>query len=312
MELFIEKLFLENFYLTYDEKNNIHHIVKDMIINYGDKRVFIDFNENDFVKLKNENPFFALIANTTVPIPIHSIDKVFDISDFSQTIIFTQDKKDWLIKASNKGALCFNFETFQNDINKIINQLHYKIDINEKFEGWSFLKVFKLLKTNNIVIQDNYILGDKDQQKIDQNCIPMLEQILDKEQEKIQVSFLTSDLNPIKNESKYIKEKAKKRLSILNRVLSRFNAKYKIISTDFDKQLGFDFHDRCILTNFSILDCGKGFNLIPYNKTSNSQIISETIFEKYTYKRLNNLVRMTNTYANKLSKLETSEFKQFP
>ena len=45
---------------------------------------------------------------------------------------------------------------------------------------------------------------------------------------------------------------------------------------------------------------------------SNSQIISETIFEKYTYNRLNSILRLQNKYIEKLNKLETLEFTQYP
>ena len=59
------------------------------------------------------------------------------------------------------------------------------------------------------------------------------------------------------------------------------------------------------------IDCGEGFNLIPYT-ASNSQIISETIFDKYTYNRLKNIRKNQLEYIKKLNKLETSKFKMYP
>ena len=59
------------------------------------------------------------------------------------------------------------------------------------------------------------------------------------------------------------------------------------------------------------MDSGVGFNLMPMKK-SDSQIISETIFEKYTYDRLKNLTKIQTAYLLKLKRLETLDFKMFP
>jgi len=60
-----------------------------------------------------------------------------------------------------------------------------------------------------------------------------------------------------------------------------------------------------------MFDSGKGFNLIPH-KPSNSQIIVESIFSLYTYKRMKNHHRMHKFYLKKLEKLETVKFKSIP
>lgn len=127
----------------------------------------------------------------------------------------------------------------------------------------------------------------------------------------VKVDIYTLELNPLKSGTKYIIEKAKKRLSTLNRLLANHKKSFKIFSTKFDKQFGIDLHDRLILTNFSILESGKGFNLMPH-RPSNSQIISETIFDKYTYKRLGNIKKLQKEYRNKLYKVDTLEFKGYP
>ena len=73
----------------------------------------------------------------------------------------------------------------------------------------------------------------------------------------------------------------------------------------------FDFHDRIIQTNYSLTECGKGFNL-SHSKKSNSQIISESIFDKYTYNRLKNHRKMQADYFKKLDSTETLKFKMYP
>ena len=59
------------------------------------------------------------------------------------------------------------------------------------------------------------------------------------------------------------------------------------------------------------MECGKGFNIIPA-KPSNSQIISRTIFEKYTYNRLNRIQKNQKKYIDKLVQLDTLKFKLYP
>ncbi len=59
------------------------------------------------------------------------------------------------------------------------------------------------------------------------------------------------------------------------------------------------FHDRMILSNFQIVESGKGFNLIPH-KESNSMITSSTIFDLFTYKRMKNLQRKHQKYYENL------------
>ena len=310
MELFIEKEFLEDFYIDF-EGNPIQQIVKNIITNYGDKRVFVNYDIDEFEQFKSENVFFALISNTAVPIPVDDIYEFVKKSDFYQTLVFTKNENQWFNKIENKGALCFSFSKYEEKIKGIIASLHFKIELSESLGGWDFLKEFREINFNKIVITDGYILANKTNQKIDQNIIPILKKIIENKDSQVEVSFFTKDLNPISHQPKHIKEKAKKAIRDLNSVFANYKMKFKIFSTGFDSRFSIDFHDRNIATNFSLLDSGKGFNLLPYIE-SNSQIISETIFEKYTYKRLNNIFRLQKKYAEQLNELETLDFKQYP
>jgi hypothetical protein len=308
MELFIEKEFLEDFEID-SEKNPIKEVVKNIITNYGDKQVFINYDEKDFVQLKNEYEFFALICNTTVPIPVSDIKESVKKSNFLQTLVFTKKEENWFEEIENKGALCFSFDNYEQKIKIIIDNLHFRIDLSEQFNGWSFLDVFKTISYNKIIVTDGYVLVDSDGQKMEENIIPILKKLSDACLNNISITFFTKELKPISNQAKYIREKAKKRIKKFDSLFANINVKFKIINSSLN--FGIDLHDRNIATNFSLLDSGKGLNLIPY-KNSNSQIISETIFEKYTYNRLNSILRQQNKYIEKLNKLETLEFTQYP
>lgn len=310
MELYIEKEFLDDFYIDFGG-TRIQNIVKNIITNYGDKRVFVNYDIDKFEQLKSENEFFALIGSTAVPIPVDDVFESLKRADFSQTLVFTKNENQWFNEIENKGALCFSFSNYEEKIKYIIDSLHFKIDLSEPLGGWGFLKQFREINFNKIVVTDGYILANKTNQKTDQNIIPILKELTKNKESQVEVSFFTKDLSPISNQPKHIKEKAKKTIRNLNSTLTNCKMKFKIVSTSFDSRSRIDFHDRNIATNFSILDSGKGFNLIPH-KVANSQIISETIFDKYTYNRLNNIFRLQKKYIENLKTLETLEFKQYP
>lgn len=320
MELFIDKDFLDDFYIDYDS-SRIAKIVKNIITNYGDKKVFINYNNNesDFLRLKNENEFFALICNTTVPIPIGDIGDSIRKSEFTQTLVFTKKREDWFEEIESKGALCFCFDDYEKKINTIIDALHFKIDLSESFMGWEFLDVFKRLNYNKIVVTDGYILGDKTGQKMEKNIIPILKKLLPNRKHDFSITFFTKDLNPIKpipntakNIKEKVKEKAKKRVKLLKQFFPKNRFRVTIINSNLNHRIRqkFNMHDRVIATNFSLMDAGLGFNLLPY-KTTNSQIISETIFDKYTYSRLNSLIEKQNQYIKDISEVSDDEFKMF-
>lgn len=313
MELYIEKDFLDNFYMDYQD-GPIQEKVKTILSDYGSKTVFMDItveSQSDLEKLKSENPFFAsLCGNDKVPVSVNSIEEhVFTKSNFEQTIIFMNEEQEWFKDAENKGAICFGFNGYKSGIKKIIDNLHFRIDLSEGFDGWNFLKKFDNINYNIITITDGYILSGKDNKRINSDIINILRSFSNKHSVGVKIIILTKELNPLTYAEEHKKEKAKKRFNLLNRELPNNHVDFSIVLYDINND--YDFHDRTILTNFSIIDCGKGFRL-EHSKKSNSQIISETIFDKYTYNRLRRNIDMQNSYINKLKSLKTNRFKMYP
>jgi len=297
MEVYVEREFLDNFYLEFEGKK-LQKVLLSIMTSYGNKRVFVNYELDDFEKVKSENEFFALIGNTLPAIPVESIEKhLFDYSDFRQVLVFMNEPQAWFDEAEKKGSICFSFSNYEKKIKEIVNNLRFKIDLSEGFKGWQFLELFKEIPFNNLVITDGYVLSDKANQKAEENILPILKILLGKRTGMTEIDIITKDLDPLSPEPKHIKEKAKKRYELLNRTFAKFRAKFKIIMDGIDNP--FDFHDRIIQTNFSLTECGKGFNL-SQSKPSNSQIISETIFDKYTYDRLNRHRAMQSQYIEKL------------
>ncbi len=317
MELYIEKEFLDDFFIAFepDKASQSQKVVVSILTEYGEVDRFVDVEINapqELEKLKIENPFFAG-SNGKPPTPVRSIkEDFFEHANCRQTLIFMKNEQEWFPKAEQKGALCFTWGNYEERISKIIENTNFKIDLSEGFTGWDSFVSLQKVPFNYVLVNDNYLLTDKARQKMDKNIIPFLKIILKgKSEQEIKLDVYTKDFNPKQpRRDEQIKVAAKKRFGKLNRGLANFRKKSRLINNDL-KPSSYDFHDRVVLSNFFSIDSGQGFNLIPHKK-SNSQVIVETIFDKYTYKRIKNLMKMHNEYVEKLERLETVKFKMFP
>ena len=317
MELYVEKEFLDNFSIEFDHKNPSlgQKIVASIFEDYGDVEWFIDAKMNtpkDFEELEMNN-FFAKRSNYKPPQGVTSIkERLFKHSNFEQTIIFTASEEEWFKEAEAKGALCFSYENYEGKILGIISSCHYKIDLSEQFKSWEIFKGLGDIPFNEILINDNYILADKNQHPIDKNLLGLLKILLEnKRTQEIGLNIFTKDLNPKQpGTDEQIKAVAVLRYQKLNSGLANYKKKIRIINNDLQRD-HYELHDRVLLTNFFSIDSGKGFNLIP-GKQSNSQIVVETIFDKYTYKRLRNLKKIHNDYLKRFNHRETLKFTVHP
>lgn len=306
MELFIEKEFLEDFEIDFDN-NPIKKIVKNIITSYGDKRVFVNYDENEFVTLKVEYEFFALICSTSSPIPVEKIEEEVRKSNFSQTLVFSRNEESWHKEIEEKGGWCFSFENYQSKIESIIETLHFKVDLSTKFNGWDLLD-FSEVPFNNLQITDGYIL--KDEKTIQQNLFPLIEVLINQKKDKVAIDILVKEVGFKTATEEKKKEFAKKQYQKLN---SKFTSliKLKIYLSNLLNEI--DLHDRTVFTNFSILESGVGFSVIN-KKISNSQMLSTSIFEKYTYDRLKRLKSYQQKYIDKLNSngFQSTKFYKYP
>lgn len=312
MELYIEREFLDNFYLDYPANpSDAQIILRTIFKEYGDKRTYMNYSvqsPDELASLKAENPFFSELSIHFPPIEINDIEAhFFSNSNCTQTLIFTKEHKEWFESAENQGALCGSFENYESRIESFIKKTHFRIDLSEPFGGWSIFHFENLVPLNFIKLNDNYILTDKRQQRIDDNLVPILKNLINS-RNTTDIEILSKDFNPEGQGSiEQIKEAALKRHRKLNSALANFNKSIRLVQNDLVRD--FDPHDRILLSNFFMVDSGKGFNLIPF-KTSNSQIICESIFNKYTYKRLKNHLKMISNYHKRLDNLSTLHFKK--
>ena len=313
MELYIEKEFLDNFYLVFDQEkpSPTQKILRSIFREYGDKKCFINYTVNSPVELellKLDNPFFAELSTHFPPIEISDIkEHYFQHSNNLQTLIFYKTNQDWFEEAHDRGAICITFDNYEEEIRNFIESCHFRADLSEYFSGWDLFKPLQRMPFNFIKINDNYILTDKSNQKMDNNIIPLMKELLLNRNSETKIQVYTKDFNNLKKgDVADFNDTALKRHNKLNSGLANFNKSIQTINNDLPSQ--HDLHDRVILSNYFMIDSGKGFNLLPFKK-SNSQIISESIFSKYTYKRLKNHLKMLDDYCKEINKKESVYFK---
>ncbi len=130
---------------------------------------------------------------------------------------------------------------------------------------------------------------------MDQNIIPMIKSIIgERRSSEIQINIFTKELKPEgEGLSSQIFEALEKRYRRLDRSFGNYAIKFKVINNQ--KMNDVHLHDRVVFSSFLMIDSGVGFNIFPH-QTSNSQLIVESIFDLYTYKRLKNHVRFHKTF----------------
>ncbi|MBL7471386.1 hypothetical protein [Robertkochia sediminum] len=316
MRLLFEKEFLDQFYLDLNEENPSQGqaILLRIIKVYPELEWGIDASiesPRDLEALYQENPLLRLLGVQYPPSPYTDLKTEFERSEACrQLLIFAVKEHDWFSKAREQGALCFTSENYDQLLMQIVQKTSLRFDLFEPF-AWSAFKNFADIPFKEIIVADNYIVSDKSGQKVDDNLVPMLQELLSKkESTPCSVAIYTKDFNPIREEPEKVKEKAKKVHSKLNRVFARHRSKFKLYSTDktnFNTQI----HDRQLLTNYFMAESGVGFNLIPH-KPSNSEIKCDSIFDLYTYKRMKRLFRMFDEFNNYQQKRETLQFVSYP
>jgi hypothetical protein len=288
MKVFIENSFIEK--LEADRESLLNNRLYNIIVNYPQIELFIDFEYivNSYGDIQYET--LELYKSKASFLPQRENDINHNWKDFN--LILTIEAKNWFIEARQNGVLCFCFTDYESQISDIINEYHYRIDLSESDFDWTKLKFIKPL--GKTYINDNYILVNSTSQKIEDNLLPLLYQIDSNNNSKcIEIYTIAQPKN---QEKRYAIEKLEEKISLLTEKFT--NWKFTVFNTD--KYTDFDFHDRIIMTNVQLVECGKGFNLHPH-KESNSNIISNTIFDLYTYKRLKNLERAHLKCSDKLN-----------
>ncbi|GAA4059707.1 hypothetical protein [Flavobacterium chungnamense] len=324
------------------EKTNSLCIIDNILSNYDHLDIYIEEDssikdELETLGFDDDDSSIFDLGGLSLPGKIHKkissfnsnwVDSIENelnnLNEIDQVLVFTYEKRNFQ-ELEKKGILCFNYSNYVKEIQAIIDICHIKIDLSYELKNikigeypktignlWNPIKdIVNKLTFNKIVINDKYILVNNYNQKIEKNLGLFLNQILFS-RKNITIDIYTSNfIQRKKNESKpsitEILKDVEEKWNLLNSKIS--DNKIGIISNLEEKEekeekiylKKMDFHDRIMYFNYLVIDSTKGFNLMPHIP-SNSQIIFETIFNKYTYDRIinhNNLIIEQNKFIIK-------------
>jgi len=294
MDLFVEKEFIEEFELEYfcsDLKTESQKILSRLFTEYTYIRLFTNAPE----KFIEQSEFISRLTDNNASVTFNFDCDIY-FQNFSgkifQTLILTKEPKKWSQLLISKGALCFSFSNYESGIMEFITKTHRKFDLSDPenlpFRWNKFRLIYE--NANIIIFSDPYILTDKSQQELKHNLIPLLMENLD-ENFSYQV-FIFTDID----DERAVKEKIQK----IHSCLANYHIKLFVFNR-LKQVTDFNFHDRILYSNYTISETGVGFNLSSGIK-ANSQIISTSIFEKYTYRRFCNHLTALSNYTLKLEK----------
>ena len=277
IEVFIEKDCLDK--LNKDFLNESHSLWQRKLfelLQYEELRFCcnLDFdtaNKRDLENYKINNYLFSKILNYSSPINYGTVNDFILKSNYKQTLVI-ESKENHINrgKVEDKGGLYFTYDDYQKKIEDIISYYQQKIDLSIEFCGWDKVLNKTILKINEIIINDNFLINEK--KNIDLFIIPLLKSV--KKQNTLAQIIFTMDYNKKKDYINYDE--------MIKEIIEKLN-NFKNIEIKFLKFKKITNHDRILYTNFFIIDCPIGFNKI--NDVSNSVITIDTIFDKFAYNR---------------------------
>jgi hypothetical protein len=288
MNLFLEAEFMIDFEIIFDEKkatlgqNILFRIFKE----YTELKIHFD----DDSQLINEGSLiFNLITDNQPDYSVVGLFEEYFLLGTSlpyQTIIITKAPISTKVNIESKGGICLSWDSFEDRLNLIIDSLHREYLLSEnEFNSWTVMNKFSLLPIRKVIIEDPYILSDTFNQKITENLIPLISNLLVDQNERSSLYIYTSTvLNTYEEDKgKKIEKALKERYNLLLSRLSKYVDQVVFIESNTSKKEYYQ-HDRFLYTPYGLISIGEGFNLFPLTP-SNSSVFCSTIFDKGTFKK---------------------------
>ena len=318
MEIYIEKAFLDDFYLSLNNPpTKEEECLLAIFSKYGDVNKYVNVNIDSVQSLekqKNDNPIFSSlfeVGSLTLIETVSFFEYIKASINNNPKLVFCLNKKDWFERAEKMGCICLSFENFKNKIKAFLD-CHMELTLFiEEFKGWSSLNPLSSFPNNELFLNDDYILTDTAGQKIDDNLIPIFQNILNDKSNSI-VHIFTKDFRVKPDVSEKRKEKAKKVYKRLKKNCLN-NNEFVIYSKEYMPNSGMVLHGRTIVSHYFKIYSPKGLNLIPFKK-SNEIFRVMTIFDKRTYIEIKEELKIYNDWLTKLNagSWKSLEFVNYP
>ena len=291
MKVFFEKEFIENFEIEFSDKkySEPFKLLYTVFTQYPNIECYTDIEEDlqkeaiegseILTKLTDINPRIKHVTDFKV--------EILKKSSF-QTLVFTAQEKDWFEELKELPVLFFSYKRLEEKLSDFIEKNHKKFDLSDEESRFDW-KYFDFLYSDCeiLLISDSYIISDKYQQKIKDNLLLLLNKNLNPN--KFYKIFIITELSD---------SNVREKITYLNSELAKFRLKIYLINRIKQIEV-FDLHDRLLYTNYTVTTSPAGFN-IKSRKLSNSEVITTSIFDEYTYKKQINHIKGIKKYLTNL------------
>lgn len=215
-----------------------HPFLDELKRRKGDGYIKLKFGENSFVNFQD--------------VDFHSL-------------FFLADNNKCLDLEEKYGLLFISNANYINRSNILFSSNTFcPIDINT---NWSIMEAYRH-PCNNIIIVDNYLFS-KSTDVIKSNLYPLFKSLLPEKFKGIFKLNILSKKDEIKRESKYLNDNSVEK-SIIDDIIKSLNLSYKV-DVKFEPA-NYGQHDRYILTNYYLFDCGYGFVLGVNEKSKGTRL----------------------------------------
>lgn len=254
MEIYIDKAFLDNFWVKYDSENDCHRNLRKFLTKAAFGKVFLDFaysNKEEYLQALDKNVFLEELISVKSVIPdssfkIHLLNSSFYENGSASKYFFIEDI-DTQIVENNFGCIAINSNNLEKS-SFLFSWFLLPVSKRRRIpDSWNFLIDFKH-PCNSMVLTDNYLF-DYNSEEMNKNLISFLKKLLPN---NLSIPF---HLTIIGKDTKKNIDIAAKKIEIETALKAVFN--YEIYITIIPEPI----HDRNIFTNYMWIYSGIGLSI---------------------------------------------------
>lgn len=332
MKVYIDKCFVHRFWSIRNEKEILNSFYNSFLKKLNGCTIVTNFLSFDEIR-ENDNSelFFDILFEYSLD--INFSPDLFDTSNIIKETskggfkIFFVELANVIIEELEKktGYVFISTENIEKEWLFINNYKNVEKLLclpagndSDSFNGWEDLKFISKIPSSSIIILDKYILSNNSNNRISDNLIPLIEQILPERYEGVvNVMIISED---ILSKTTNLKKAAKDILNILDLHFNKLNPKLKFTIVHHNKAFypseSVEMHDRYVYTNYFTIDCQRGFSLFKKGKRiiANSSVEIYFNFQHPKTKMLKTHIQGVKDYISKMKRLETyyEIFKSYP
>jgi hypothetical protein len=325
LELIIDKKFLWNYYFSCND--TVYHQDFEKFLKYlNNFSLILDFNSLDDLEKEIENyPILTMLFEKVPKINyrpnlVNEIEEIAKNHKSSPFKLFCLEKEDSYCESikTNWGYPVFSvnniekeWEVFYSENENIYLKVTNDDTVDGRFDNWEKLDYFTH-PFNAIIILDNYLLTDKDNQKIEDNLFPLLKNLIKNspKNEKTEIMLICQEVlskdkgSTVETAYNFIRSYISNLISPDLFSLSLIKHDKKFYVRDFE-----GLHHRAIYTNCFCIKPDNSFNFFkPNGKVGNPADIHFLFnFRKINFEKVLKDLKDISNYISKVKNQSKSE-----